>query len=470
MLDTQDYLISSRLFIQLLGVIYFFAFGAFLFQIRGLIGEQGILPIKNYLYRVKSYLGANRFYYTPSVFWINASDTALMTITAAGTLLSLLLLFNIWPPVMLALLMILYLSIIVTGQDFLSFGWEMFLIEVSLNAFLISLTVIPNIFVLISLNLVLFRFHFQGGAVKLQSRDPNWLNLTGVAFHYQSQPIPNTLAWYAHKLPLWFHKFSTALMLGIEIIVPFGIFLGQEIRLAVFACLVGLQLAIWLTGNFSYLNHLTVVLCIILVSDTYLSPIFGTPPESLPTPFGLDILLSIAGSILIFLQLICLWNHFFKPNPRFSRILEAISPYHFVNRYGIFAIMTTKRYEIVIEGSHDGEVWKEYYFYHKPTELNRRPRRISPYQPRIDWQAWFLPFSNYEDETWFKNFILRLLEGSPRVLALLRKNPFPDMPPKFIRALEYDYEFTDWKTRKETGNWWTRRLVGYYMPPLSLKK
>ena len=468
MLDPQNYVISAHLFIQLLGAIYFFAFGAFLFQIRGLIGSQGILPIQNYLKLTQRYFGSKRFYYIPSLFWINSSDAALIAVTATGTLLSLLLLFNVWPSIILLLLMILYLSIISTGQDFLSFGWEMFLIEISFNAFLLSLTIIPNAFVWISVNLVLFRFHFQGGVVKLLSRDPNWRNLTGVAYHYQSQPIPNTMAWYVHKLPLGFHKFSTALMLIIEIIVPFGIFFGQEARLAVFICFLGLQLFIWLTGNFSFLNHLTVVLCIILVSDTYLSPFLGNPSQPPPTPLGLDIPLSIVGSILIFLQVINLWNHFFMPNPVFRKILDAIRPFHLINRYGIFAVMTTKRYEIVIEGSEDGKEWKEYHFYHKPTELDRRPRRISPYQPRIDWQAWFLPFSSASQEEWFQNFMVRLLEGSPPVLSLLRKNPFPERPPRFIRALMYDYEFTDWKTRKETGHWWKRELIGYYMQPISL--
>lgn len=468
MLDTDNYVIGTRLFIQLLGGIYFFAFGAFLFQIRGLIGKEGILPIQNYLELVKRHFGPKRFYFTPSVFWINASDTALMIVVAAGTLLSLLLFFNVWPSLILVLLMILYLSIIQTGQDFLSFGWELFLMEVSLNAFLLSLTTVPNVFVWISLNLVLFRFHFQGGAVKLQSRDPNWRNLTGVWYHYQSQPIPNTLAWFAHKLPLGFHRFSTALMLFIELVIPFGIFFGQGMRLGVFFCFTGLQLAIWLTGNFSYLNYLTVVLSVILVSDAYLAPIFGPAPEALQPPLGLDISLSLIGGVLILLQLISLWNHFFPSKALFRKVLEAIQPFHCINRYGIFAVMTTKRYEIVVEGSEDGEEWKEYYFYHKPTELDRRPRRISPYQPRLDWQAWFLPFRQAEDSTWFHNFLVRLLQGSPHVLSLLRQNPFPEKPPKFIRAMVYDYEFTDWATRKATGQWWTRKLVGFYSLPMSL--
>lgn len=469
MLETQDYTISAKLLVQLLGAIYFFAFGAFLFQIRGLIGEEGILPVSRYLSLIKLHYGKKGFYLTPSVFWFNSSDRALIVVTAAGTVLSILLLFNAWPPLILALLMILYLSIIATGQDFLSFGWEMFLMEVSINAFLICLTPVPNIFVWISINLLLFRFHFQGGAVKLQSGDRNWRNMTAVAYHYQTQPIPNTIAWYVHRLPLSVHRFSTAYMFFVELIVPFGIFFNQDVRFLAFVFLAGLQVFIWLTGNFSYLNHLTLVLCLILISNKYWSPIFGDVPPPPPNPFVLDIFLSLLGTGLIFLQLINLWNHFFPPNPIFRKILDWIRPFHIINRYGIFAIMTTKRYEIVVEGSEDGVVWKEYYFNHKPTELDRRPRRISPYQPRLDWQAWFLPFSTFGDDVWFESFLLKLLQGTPQVLALLRKNPFPEKPPLYVRALVYDYEFSDWKTKKENGHWWTRKLIGFYTRPLSLQ-
>lgn len=469
MFEPQDYLISSHLFLRLLGLVYFAAFGAFLFQIRGLIGKEGILPIESYLELLKFHLKKRRFYFAPSVFWINCSDRALLGVTALGTILSVLLLFNVFPWLILLLLYVLYISIVSTGQDFLSFGWEGFLLEVTFNAIFLSLTPVPNPFVWISLNLVLFRFHFQGGIVKLLSGDINWRNLTGVAYHYQSQPLPNTIAWYAHKLPLWFQKLSTALMLLIEIIVPFGMLGNQEIRLGVFLCFIGLQFFIWLTGNFSFLNHLTVVLSLILVGDVYLKPIFGTvaPPVAFSSIF-MDVFVSLVGIALLFLQIISLWNFFNKPVSIFTRILRWVAPFHLANRYGIFAVMTTDRFEIVVEGSDDGVNWQEYLFYYKASELNRRPRRISPYQPRIDWQAWFLPFSSFDSEVWFQNFLYHLLIGSPKVLSLLRKNPFPNKPPKYIRSLIYLYEFTTAEEKMKTGNWWKRQLIGVYSPIIAL--
>lgn len=464
MFDPQNYLIASKLFTQLLGAIYLAAFGAFLFQIRGLLGRQGILPVEFFLDWMKRRGGRRAYYYVPTLFWFNASDAALMGVTVAGTLCSLLLLFNIYPLLMLILLYILYLSILNVGQEFLSFGWEMFLMEITLNAILLNIA--PALVVWMSLNLLLFRFHFQGGIVKLLSCDPNWRNWTACAFHYETQPIPNVAAWYVHKLPLWFHKMATGLMFFVELVVPFGIFAPwEEVRLIAFFFLAGLQLLIYLTGNFSFLNHLTAIFSIILVSDTYLGYFFP-----IPTAGNSSLFASFCGAIFLLLQLFNLCNHLIRPNRFLARCLALVQPFHLVSRYGIFAVMTTRRYEVVVEGSDDGGEWKEYGFYYKPSEVTRPPRRISPYQPRLDWQIWFLPFNRYEEEGWFQNFLTQLLLGSPQVLKLLRDNPFPDKPPRYVRALFYDYKFSDFETKKRLGHWWKRTLLGAYAPVLTLRK
>jgi hypothetical protein len=464
MFDLDSYTVVCQFLPRLLGAIYFFAFGAFLFQIRGLVGQNGISPVATYLQWAKLKFSKKCYYIVPTIFWLNATDAALMAVVASGTLFSVLLMLGIMPTVMLILLFLLYLSIISVGQDFLSFGWEGFLQEVCLNAILISITQVPNLFVWISINLLLFRFFLQSGAVKLQSRDPNWNNLTAVSYHYESQPIPNVVAWYIHKMPMWFHKFSCVFMFIIELVVPFLIFFGKDARIAAFILLFSLQFFIWASGNFSYLNHLTVVLIAILLPNS----IWGITLISKPAPpFALELFLSAAGIALILLQLMRLSDHFY-PNAMFRKILTPLSAFHIVNRYGIFAVMTTTRYEVVVEGSDDDESWKEYHFFHKPTELNRRPHRISPYQPRIDWQAWFLPFQGYEDEAWFQNFLRHLLLGTPEILSLLRHNPFGATPPKSVRALLYIYTFTSFQEKRKTGLWWKRTLVGSYTPELSL--
>jgi lipase maturation factor 1 len=449
----------------LLGFIYFFAFGAFLFQIKGLIGKNGILPINDYLHLIRRAYPKQYYHLLPTCFWLNSSDQALMGVVITGTALSVLLMFGATPSLCLILLYLLYLSIVSAGQDFLGFGWEGFLLEITFNAFFLSLSSSPNLFVWISLNLVLFRFHLQAGAVKIQSGDLNWRNLTAIAFHYQSQPIPNPMAWYAHKLPMWFHKTSTVMMFVIELVVPFGIFGPDWLRFATFIAFVGLQVGIWFTGNFSYLNHLTVVLSVILVSNVYF-PFFEVPTIE-PAPLDSYALSTLVGVFLITLQLMQLWQHFF-PNTFFYRCLKVFSPYHLANRYGIFAVMTTKRYEIVFEGSDDAVEWKEYLFYHKPSEVTRRPRRISPYQPRLDWQAWFLPFGSAYSEPWLERFLFHLLKGTPEVLQLLRGNPFSTKPPQYIRAVAYDYVFTTFKEKKESGAWWKREYAGVFYPPMQL--
>ena len=323
----------------------------------------------------------------------------------------------------------------------------------------------------ISLNLVLFRFHFQGGLVKLQSRDPNWRNLTATAYHYQSQPIPNKIAWYVHKFPMWFHQLSTGFMFVIELVIPFAIFGNDFMRLCAFFAFIGLQVAIWATGNFSYLNHLTVVLSSILIANIYLSWLptswFTNIPEKTPS-FPLEIFCSLAGSFLLGLQLIHLWQQIFFYSP-FAKLLNVVAPFHIANRYGIFAIMTTTRYEVIFEGSENGVDWKEYSFFYKPSEIERSPRRISPYQPRLDWQAWFLPLGNYyRHEEWFGNFIYHLLKGTPEVLALIRVNPFPKTPPLFLRTLVYEYTFSSVQEKKTLGIWWKRKYIDVFTKPVSL--
>lgn len=469
MLDPENYSISLALFLRLLGFIYFVVFFPFLFQIKGLLGSRGILPVGPFLQSVKRILGKKAYYTVPTIFWYNHSDKALVGVIWSALLFSVLLMLNIFSPLMLLLLYGLHLSIVSTGQDFLSFGWEMFLLEITCNAFFLSLTETPNLMMFLSLNLLLFRFHFQAGAVKLQSCDVNWRNFTGLAFHYLSQPLPNATAWLVYKLPLWFHKFSTGFMFFVELIIPFALFGTEEMRLVVWILFVGLQLIIWATGNFSYLNHMTVVFSTILLSNRYLKPIFGEPPELNASPIYINIALSVIGTTLVLLQLMNLWSNLVKPVAFFRKIQHKLSPFHIINRYGIFAVMTTKRYEIVVEGSYDGKEWKEYLFKYKPSEINRRPRRISPYQPRLDWQAWFLPFSDFEDNTWFQLFLAKLLQGENEVISLLRHNPFPDKPPQYIRAVVYDYVFTDFKTLRQTGNWWKRTYLGAYSPTLQIK-
>ena len=379
----ESYTIAATLLPRLLGFIYFFAFVPFLFQIRGLIGQNGILPISEYLNHFRIHSPRKRYFVIPTLFWLKSSDKALMALTIAGTAISFLLMLGIYPPLCLSLLFILYLSIVSAGQEFLSFGWESFLLEITFYTFWISLTPIPNPMMWICLNFLLFRFFIQAGAVKLQSGDPTWRNLTAVGFHYQSQPLPNNWAWYIYKFPDCFHKASTFVMFAFELIVPFGLFLTDEIRTGVGIAFIGLQVFIWMTGNLSYLNHMTAVFSTIAFSNSSLSFFKESPPPLQPAHWLLESVIYGVGTLFLMMQVLRLWQHFQPSLPSSflasaKRLFLFCSPFHLVNRYGLFAVMTTKRYEIIVEGSLDGIEWREYLCRYKPSEITRRPRRISP--------------------------------------------------------------------------------------------
>jgi lipase maturation factor 1 len=466
MFDPEDYTIIASFFPRLLGILYLFVFGGLIFQIKGLVGENGILPAKKYFELIHLRLGKKGYYPYPSIFWLNSSNPALFGGMAVGIILSIFLILGFVPWIILPLLYILHLSTITAGQDFLGFGWESLLLEITVQGFLLSLTVVPNLLVWISINFLLFRFHLQAGTIKLLTGDKTWRNLTALSYHYLTQPLPNTIAWYMHKLPLWFQKFSTAVCLSIEIVVPFGIFLGEEVRLWVFGALFGLQLLIWGTGNFSYLNYITAILCTILLGNSTLSSFFSTPPVT-PSPLWLDALLTLFGGGLLILQIMQLWTQLHY-NERIQTVLRKIYPLHLVTRHAIFASMTTKRYEVILEGSNDGKEWREYTFKYKPSNVAWRPRRVAPYQPRIDWQMWFLPLYGI-NHVWYQQLLYHLLKGTPEVAALLGKNPFPNKPPRYIRAHLYDYVYTTFKEKKETGCWWKREFVCPLTPPSELK-
>jgi lipase maturation factor 1 len=468
MWNPESYTTAASLLPRLLGFIYFCAISAFLFQMRGLLGKNGILPICEYLDYFRLRTSYKRFFYIPTLFWFNASDRTIMGFTIVGTFLSILLMLGYVPSLCLALLFVIYLSIVSTGQDFLSFGWETFLLEITFYTFLVSLTPISSLLTWINLNFLLFRFHIQAGAVKLQSRDPAWRDLTALKFHYQSQPLPNMWAWFVYKWPTAFHKASTLFMFFVELVVPFGLFLTDDIRAAVGIAFIALQVIIWSTGNFSYLNHLTASFSIIAFNNSYLSFIQKPLPVH-SSPWFLQWLLSVIGALFIILQCVRLWNHFQPQRRILAEWLHRLSFFHLVNHYGLFAIMTKERIEIVVEGSEEGTIWKEYLCRYKPSEVTRRPRRISPYQPRLDWQMWFLPFDDFESETWFQEYLYHLLKGTPEVLKLIRYNPFPDKPPKYIRALMYDYRFSTKQQKRENGWWWQRDLIGFYSPIMMLQ-
>jgi predicted DCC family thiol-disulfide oxidoreductase YuxK len=492
-----DYVLVRRVFLGLLGLIYGIAFVSLWLQIPGLIGKNGILPATNLMSQARTVMAANgtgidRYRELPTLCWWNTSDGFLKFQCAVGALLSLFLIAGIAPPVCLALMWLLSLSLATVGREFLAFQWDNLLLETGLLAIFLGPMQIfprpsressPSRTVLWLVRLLLFKLMFLSGVVKLTSGDPAWRSLTALTRHYETQPLPTWLAWYAHQLPLWFQKTSCAVMFVIELVVPFLIFMPRRVRISGAGALAALQFLILLTGNYTFFNLLTLALCLWLLDDCALMQLlprkltaFYTQRLSMVSSLANRwhlMAIALVAAIFVSISIIQLVLPFGQV-PRWTTPVVAVyqwlAPFRSINSYGLFAVMTTERPEIIVEGSANGSDWKEYEFPYKPGNLTQRPAFVAPYQPRLDWQMWFAALSNYRQNPWLVNFTIRLLQGSPEVLALLKTNPFPDRPPKYIRARLYDYRFTTPQERNRTGAWWHRELKGEgdYLPPISL--
>ncbi len=462
---------TQWIFLRALALIYLAAFGSLAGQITGLIGEHGILPLGDFMRAVESTVGARKFFVMPTVFWWDSSDRMLENVCLAGMAFAILLLAGRLEKLSLVVLFILYLSLSVSGQDFLQFQWDALLLEAGFLAIFLGRAVI---FVWLFRWLV-FRLYFMSGTAKLLSHDPAWRNFTALEYHYHTQPLPTVLAWYADKLPAWFQRSSTFLTLAVEIAVPFLIFLPRRLRISAAWCLIGLQVLILLTGNYAFFNFLTIALCLFLFDDRA----FGrfSPPRFLsrrrPAQGRMPALERAAAGVLaaflFVVGLTRLLESFGGAPAPLQAAARLVSPFEIVNSYGLFAVMTTSRPEILVEGSDDGEHWSAYQFRYKPGPPGRAPRWVAPMQPRLDWQMWFAALGSYRQNLWFVAFVARLLEGSPEVLALLENNPFPGHPPRYIRAMSYEYSFSNWEERRKTGAWWSRLPAGTYLPPVGMK-
>ena len=452
-------------------------------QIDGLIGSNGILPAKELLDEVSGMVGASRYWWLPTLYWLSSSDAMLGGLCAAGMALAVLLFVGIAPVVCLVGLWISYLSIEAVGEDFLSFQWDILLLETGFLAiFLAPLGLWPSRAreaaprpeIVWLLRWLLFRVMFSSGAVKLLSGDATWRNLTALEYHYWTQPLPTWIGWYANLPPAWWQELSCAAMFAIELGAPCLIWGGAVPRLVPFVPRVFLQLLIFATGNYCFFNLLTIALCVLLVDDSSWPASLrrddgarsaeraGRWPRWITAPVAA---LIVTLSVLQMFSLSRIGLDWPEPLHYLRRIA---SPLRLVNGYGLFAVMTTTRPEIVVEGSDDGEHWVEYEFKWKPGDLARAPAFVEPHQPRLDWQMWFAALGRYEQNPWFVAFVHRLLEGSKEVEALLARTPFADHPPRYVRAVLYQYRFSDLAERRATGRWWTRERDRLYLPEVSL--
>jgi predicted DCC family thiol-disulfide oxidoreductase YuxK len=467
------YDLVSLVFLRLMGLIYLSAFISFGVQAQGLIGSHGILPIAELARLISSHSGVERFHEMPMLFWINAGDPAIRLVCWAGAGFSLLLILNVLPRLSLLALYVLYLSLLYAGQTFMSFQWDTFLLEAGFLSLLLSFAPTPGIWLL---RWLLFRFMFMSGVVKLLSGDPHWWDLSALSYHFFSQPLPTPLAWYAAHLSSSVVRFATAGMFFVELVLPFLIFCPRRLRFCAAFGILLLQSCILITGNYNWFNLQTMLLCLLLFDDAAfetclpqrLRHVLPRRVRRCPSKAA-SILVGAWGLLLVFVSLVQMDERFGGSPPAVVRAIDQlIEPMRMVNSYGLFAVMTTERNEIIIEGSDDGVEWREYSFQYKPGDVARRPPWNIPHQPRLDWQMWFAALDDPRRVNWFPHFLERLLQNEPTVTALLEKNPFAEKAPQYIRAQFYAYTFSSAEERQK-GLWWQRRSLGLYFPVVRLK-
>ena len=527
-----DRFLSRWLFLRALGLIYFSAFFPLVFQIRGLIGPNGILPASEYLQSATQQLGAERFWYVPSLLWFASSSHALLALCYVGMAAAVLLVCNVWPRGTLSVCFVCFVSFVSAAGDFSGYQSDGMLLE----AGFLSLFFAPGGFwpglgtrrppIRAAWLLLLwewFRIYFESGVAKIMSGDPEWRNFTAMDDYYQNGPLPTWVGWYVQHFPHWFHATTAFFTLALELVLIWAAFLPRKIRIALFFVVTPWQIGIILTANYTFLNYLVLVLAVLLLDDRFLARFVpakwrrpladqkgvSATQEAAPSAIDSSSILfaeaapiappssSVAGQeppatpgrwqklraalaplrvavVAVFLTWIfyattaeMLWMVWPAPLP--TSPVTLLEPLRIANRYGLFAVMTRGRYEIEFQGSNDGQTWLAYPFRFKPQDVDKPPRIYAPYQPRFDWNLWFASLGEWRENPLVLRTERRLLSNDADVVSLFAKNPFPQAPPRQVRAVLWQYWFTSREEKRSTGAWWRRELLGLYAPAIKLE-
>src|SRR5260221_1962687 len=476
-LRADDYWLARLLFQRALAAIYLVAFLVTLRQFRPLLGERGLLP-------APAFLAAVRFMESPSIFHWRYSDRLLVIVSWIGLALAGAAVLGVLdlvptPIAMLAwfALWALYLSIVNVGQTFYSFGWETLLCETGFLAiFLGNAQVAPTIPLVYLIRWLLFRVEFGAGLIKMRG-DRCWRDLTCLYYHHETQPMPNPLSSYFHHVPKRFHRFEVLGNHFAQLVVPVFLFAPQPLASIAGLVVIGTQSWLVLSGNFAWLNVITMALAILSLDNAAFGVIGLRAPEraqelagyaeGIPLWFGMLVLALTA--LIVFLS--------YRParnllSPR-QLMNYSFDPFNIVGTYGAFGSVTKERDEVVVSGTREAVLtpqttWLEYEFKAKPGDVRRRPPQYAPYHLRLDWLMWFAAMSSPAYHEWFVPFASKLLAADAATLALLRHDPFAGERPRFVRAQLYRYRFTTPDERRETGAWWHRELLRDYLRPVSL--
>jgi lipase maturation factor 1 len=494
------------IFLRALGLIYFSAFYSLLFQIKGLIGPNGILPAGDYLQAMHAALELRSYWSAPSLLWFGASNGALMTLCWVGLVASLLVTLNLWPRASLLICFVCFVSFVSVAREFSGYQSDGMLLEAGFIALFFAPAGLrpglgaenpPSRASLFLLQWEWFRIYFESGVAKIGSGDLAWRQFTAMDDYYQNGPLPTWIGWYVQHLPHWFHAAATVYTLVTELLIVWMLFLPRRFRIACFFIVTPFEISIIATANYTFLNYLVLLLGVLLLDDRFLEWILplrfrewihGKAPLGSAGAAG-----AVAGAPrrlstraewrerftplrrafaglclgLVFYSTTALLLWMFMPGlPLFEGPVQALEPFRIANSYGLFAVMTHERYEIEFQGTLDGITWIAYPFRYKPQAINEAPGIYAPYQPRFEWNLWFASLGPWQQSRFVVWTEERLLKNEPEVLALFASNPFASAPPREVRAVKYQYWFTDMRTKRETGNWWRREELEQYAPAL----
>ena len=521
-----DRLIPRWIFLRALAAIYFFAFYSLLFQIKGLIGPDGILPASQYLAAVARSLGSAKYWYAPSLFWISSSSQMMMAVTWIGLIAAAIAFLNLWPRLSFFVCFVCFLSFVGASGEFSGYQSDGMLLEAGFLALFFAPRGLtpgwgasdpPSRASLWLLQWEWFRIYFESGMVKLLSGDEQWRNMTAMDEYYQNGPLPTWIGWYAEHLPHWFHAASALGTLVLELGIVLMLFFPRKVRLICFLIVTPWEIGVILTANYTFLNYLVLSLGFLLLDDRTLArfvpqrwrlPVMVRAPEIEPEE-QLSILTATEGSAvaedaattaaeegeltrmtwrqriarngsaigLAVSAVMLSWIAYDTTVEMIGIPLRGVSlpmapvawldPFRIANQYGLFAVMTRGRYDIEFQGSNDGENWTPYLFRNKPQLLNEPPRIYAPYQPRFDWNLWFASLGDWHQNELVPLTEERLLENDADVVDLFKGNPFGPSAPKMVRAVLWRYWFTSMEEKRRTENWWRREYLGLYAPEMA---
>jgi lipase maturation factor 1 len=490
-LGARTSILARWIFLRALALIYFSAFYSLLFQIKGLIGPQGIEPAGAYLSAASRYYGSKVWWHVPSLFWLSSSSAALMVVTWVGIAASLVAFANLWPRLTFFVCFVCFLSFITTAGDFSSYQSDGMLLEAGFISLFFAPPGIwpgfspdhpPSNASLWLLRWEWFRIYFESGLVKELSGDPQWRHFTAMDEYYQNSPLPTWIGWYVQHLPHWFQAASTVATLAMELVLVFLLFFPRRVRLILFCIVTPWEIGVILTGNYAFLNYIVVSLGFLLVDDVYWARVFPrrrrprlAETETPPQPSRSAIRTRLHAAAVTVSAVFLTWIGYATTAELANMIAPqslplapavAIDSVRIANQYGLFAVMTRGRYEIEFQGSDDGQNWQPYLFTHKPQLVNEAPGIYAPYQPRFDWNLWFASLGDWRQNDMVPITEEKLLLNDRDVIALFRSDPFGSRAPRYVRAVLWQYWFTTMAEKRRTGDWWTRKFLGLYAPAI----